>query len=761
MDFKMYHYRSLNILLIILFTGFVVMDVFPNKQSSKENEIKKLINTGKKYYERGEYSEALVQFLEAKDLIEEMGPKEQISFLDEMSEIYFNLALTYYAARDNERNREQCQEYLNLWLEKNPNKKIDELSYPKGFVEIFRQIRNKTQKPEEKVKLPVEKPEVKKPAAKTEQKKTGEKEKTTERKEKITPEKKPIIRKKAGEAEQPANKKKPPWLVIGGAVVAAGTVAAVLFLGGPSTGTIQVNSTPSGARVYLNGSDTGQVTNCTLSNIEKGSHTIKLVKEGYGDYQKSVTLKKGQTETVNADLTANTITVTSPSEGEMWFTGDEVEIKWNTGGGINLSRSEETIQTTVQSDSGIDILHYDSMRRMMKDIRFFSLSNQAHVFLEGDARTKNFMISKRTSSSFFSTAIKPPMHNRPNSILAHRHMMDNILLPEQVINRDRMQNSGKENLLLQTRNNSRQNIESDQPLAISNVIIELYLDSSLVKTISSSTPNDGSHTWTVPNDLTEAMNYKVRISCAVENEVYGESVEFEVIDITNKFHWVEVPAGWFKMGDNYNEGESDEKPVHNVYLNGYYVSKYEVTFEQYDIFCDATGRTKPDDEGWGRGQRPVIYVSWHDAKAFCDWLSDITGKDIHLTTEAQWEKAARGTDQRRYPWGNSDPNCDKANYYGCKSKTMPVGTYNGGVSPYGAYDMAGNVFEWCLDWYGSDYYSYSPSHNPQGPSSGSGRVRRGGSWNGNTDYLRSADRSVSSPPTCIRNYIGFRLCMEK
>jgi len=238
--------------------------------------------------------------------------------------------------------------------------------------------------------------------------------------------------------------------------------------------------------------------------------------------------------------------------------------------------------------------------------------------------------------------------------------------------------------------------------------------------------------------------------------------------------WVEIPSGSFQMGDNFNEGNSDERPVHSVYLDAYYISKYEVTFDQYDTFCEETGRNKPDDRGWGRGDRPVIYVDWNDAKDFCDWLSQKTGEDIHLPTEAQWEKAARGTDQRRYPWGNGEPNGNRVNFadintdFKWKDKsvndgykyTAPVGSYPAGKSPYGVHDMAGNVWEWCQDWYDSDYYDYSPSHNPQGPSSGSPRVTRGGSWYNNASPLRSAYR-YSFTPSLSNSSVGFRLCKEK
>ena len=240
-----------------------------------------------------------------------------------------------------------------------------------------------------------------------------------------------------------------------------------------------------------------------------------------------------------------------------------------------------------------------------------------------------------------------------------------------------------------------------------------------------------------------------------EEDQTDPNYDTEVLGI----EWIHIPAGEFLMGDNFNEGSSDERPVHAVYLDSYNISKYEVTFEQYDKFCEETFRNKPNDEGWGRGNRPVIYVNWDDAKAFCEWLSQKTGKNINLPTEAQWEKAARGTDQRRYPWGNSDPNCGIVNYNNCYGTTRPVGSYPTGVSPYGVHDMAGNVWEWCSDWYSSTYYSESPYNNPTGPSSGSYKIRRGGSWDNGANKVRCTYR-YPNPPSSGGRKLGFRLCRD-
>lgn len=225
---------------------------------------------------------------------------------------------------------------------------------------------------------------------------------------------------------------------------------------------------------------------------------------------------------------------------------------------------------------------------------------------------------------------------------------------------------------------------------------------------------------------------------------------------------VVVAAGEFMMGCNSKRDghcDRDERPYHAVYLDAFYIDRHEVKNADY-LECvknDACrpARTYPDFDG---PEQPVVGVSWDDAANYCRWA----GKS--LPTEAQWEKAARGTDGRVYPWGSSWCGCDCAiqeyrQSYGCgKDATWTVGSAARGASPYGALDMAGNVWEWVSDWYGAGYYSDSPKENPPGPASGEKRVKRGGGYANTRTYLRASDRSPS-PPSVASDSTGFRCAL--
>jgi len=197
-----------------------------------------------------------------------------------------------------------------------------------------------------------------------------------------------------------------------------------------------------------------------------------------------------------------------------------------------------------------------------------------------------------------------------------------------------------------------------------------------------------------------------------------------------------------------------EKPQHRVYLSGYWIYKYEVTIAQYKKYCLETGRRVPEAIRSKAGNYPVTNVTLYDAAGYAKWSGG------SLPTEAQWEKAARGVDARIFPWGNSwdSSKCNGGDANGAK-KVQPIGSYPTGASPYNCMDMAGNVSEWCADWY-SEEYSFRSVSNPKGAKTGSHRILRGGGCYLTVHHFnRCAARRGDLPGNSSRNY-GFRIVKQ-
>jgi formylglycine-generating enzyme required for sulfatase activity len=475
------------------------------------------------------------------------------------------------------------------------------------------------------------------------------------------------------------------------------------------------------------------------------------------------------------DAQIKTIGVISPSGGDIWYKGFEVDITWNSSALFLNSFGVNSIDEGIDSISGGLKGVSSFKRKVLKKDRFFKSSLESQDKLEERNRLKGGSLEKTKSQGQIKESSE--FRNRETTVPFREKELRKV------------QDSGikgvddiKISLSIHKKNHEKGMAQAED-ISDLYVRIELYKGGNLKRTITSSTENDGSYSWTVPHSLADGKDYKVRISSVEDSSVYAESGYIEIKKI---LEWIEIPAGWFKMGDDI--GLPYEKPVHNVYLDAYYISEYEVTHEQYIFFLNEVGVNSngsyqgkelvdindsdcaigyKDGEFYFKGSpvadtknTPLIEVTWYGGKEFCDWLSQETGEDIHLPTEAQWEKAARGTDQRRYPWGNSSPNNNLANYGNNVGKTMPVGSYPAGKSPYGVYDMAGNVSEWCQDWFDGNYYEYSPSHNPQGPSSGTYRLQRGGHWGTDAYNIRSTRRLSSVPFTSYGN-LGFRPAKEK
>ena len=232
-----------------------------------------------------------------------------------------------------------------------------------------------------------------------------------------------------------------------------------------------------------------------------------------------------------------------------------------------------------------------------------------------------------------------------------------------------------------------------------------------------------------------------------------------------------IPEGPFPMGVPHGDrdGGRDEYPRHDVFVNNFYIDKFELTNGRYLEFVKATKHRIPQNPKnatrnlWegdtiteSLADRPVVNVDWADAQAYCQWA----GK--RLPTEAEWEKAAKGTADRRFPWGNVEPTNKHLNFnqqWIGEKTLMPVGSYELGKSPFGVYDMAGNVWEWVNDWYDAKYYEKSPAKNPTGPETGTKRVLRGSGWQNETPTVRIFTR-VDSDPTIRNESTGFRCAMD-
>ena len=219
---------------------------------------------------------------------------------------------------------------------------------------------------------------------------------------------------------------------------------------------------------------------------------------------------------------------------------------------------------------------------------------------------------------------------------------------------------------------------------------------------------------------------------------------------------VTIPEGWFWMGsDNHYRWE---RPRHQVWLDAFAIAKFAVTRQEYAEFLADTPYPRPpcwNDPAFGCSEQPVVGVSWFAASAYCEWLSKQTGEIYRLPTEAEWEKACRGgLENAAYAWG--DESIETIEYFrGDWTSPRPVG--QGPRNGYGLFNMGDNVHEWCIDWYGEQYYAASPERNPSGPEDGSRRVSRGGSWRHQLKASRAAHRSSLPPGYAYTDY-GFRIC---
>ena len=468
-------------------------------------------------------------------------------------------------------------------------------------------------------------------------------------------------------------------------------------------GTLEINTQPEKCRIFIDSEDCG-FSPRIIESIPAGDRTIVLAKDGYVTASVELSIEKGKKLVLDKTL--------DPQMGSILLNIDED------------SRTVEPEKTSVYLDGN----YIGVMPRAGKILKI-----------------ENILIGRH------NLRVEHPDYETEEEIIEVRH-------------------HATEEANLKLKGKAGKILIASTPLRA-----QVYLDGTARgETPYSGSLSPGRHRVKVelPGYQLKEMEIEIR-----PNRPQSVSLELEALPPGQKAagegRMVFIPAGDFMMGCNEaydHQCENDEKPYHRVYLDVYYIDKYLVTVAEYEE-CVAAGKCGIPDRGgycnWGKDGRddhPVNCVDWHQADTYCHW------KGERLPTEAEWEKAARGTQGLIYPWGN-DFDCQNQgqdesrlkslSVLGGKDRdqfedTTPVSCFISGLSPYGLYDMAGNVWEWIRDWYGENYYQNSPSRNPQGPPLGTLRGIRGGSWyNSIPANFRSSNRNAEDSLS-RRAFIGFR-----
>ncbi len=533
----------------------------------------------------------------------------------------------------------------------------------------------------------------------------------------------------------------------------------------PKFGSIAVSSKPeNGADVLLDGKPTGQKTPCTLNEVSSGTHRVTLKMNMY--YDAWLDVEVSDSKTTPASLTMNpafgTLVIKTNPVADIYIN----DIK--TGNGEISERKTSgfyTVEARKEKHSP------DSKTIEVTDGQTFTVElnpkpNYGQIDISSNPPGADIFINGENKGTTPTTL---------RNILVGDYVLELRKNAFASITKNISIKHNETTEISETLQNGMQVTITSTPAGAT-----IEIDGTAAgKTPFSGNLSFGNHTIKLTNN-TKVLNENISITQGgktswsfdvSETKDFTETVSGVAIEM------VSIKGGTFTMGSPPSEADrGSDETQHRVTLSDFYMSKYEVTFEQYDAFCTATGRAKPSDEGWGRGKRPVIYVSWDDATAYCEWLSKQTGKTYRLPTEAEWEYACRAatstteatrsvevsvpfntgnclsTSQANYDGNYPYGSCSKGEF---RQKTLPVGSFS--AIAWGLYDMHGNVWEWCSDWYGD--YSKGTQTNPKGASSGSVHVRRGGSWNGSARNCRSAYRNYSYPSYSC-NFLGFRLVCE-
>ena len=566
----------------------------------------------------------------------------------------------------------------------------------------------------------------------------------------------------------------------------------------PNFGTVQVTTTPeSGAAVLLNGQETGKTTPCTLERVPAGQHTLSASLNMYATATQQFTMQAGETLplTVNLKPSFGEVSVNTNPKSDVYVNG---QLKGNGlwQGRLNPGiytfeakldkHATATEQRTVAIGERLELTLQPEPRYGTLNVVTNPMDATIRIAGKDYGTTpttlKNFLIGDYTVEL---------------SLPGYATAYEKVIITE-----------GETATVNATLQNRRQVTISSTPTGVN-----LSIDGQPAGT----TPFNGSltfgnHTLRIEQDGKQAEK-QVTISQTGGEFNFSLAFGFETFTETVNgvsFKMVAIKGGSFQMGSNI--GEPDEKPIHSVQLNDFYLEETEVTVTQFAAFVMATGYLTDAEKrvdnygsytwsknGWVKkegvtwlcdatGSRrlksgynhPVLHVSWNDASEYCKWLYRVTGKKYRLPTEAEWEFASgNGSKHTLFSWGDGHLISAKRKWanvaddaaqrkYGFPIiKTQPY--YEDGfaesstvaqfpANDFGIYDLAGNVWEWCNDWYNSDYYKSSEPNNPIGSLIGTDKVQRGGSWQVMEKFCRTANRGFA-PLSCRQGDLGFRLAL--
>ena len=510
----------------------------------------------------------------------------------------------------------------------------------------------------------------------------------------------------------------------------------------PNFGYINVSTSPEqGAKVFVDGIYIGE-SPIESDKLASGSHTVRVMKDMFKMKEQSFVVNDGQTTNATLNMSANFVNVTINTDADSDIYVDEeykAKGRW-TGRLSDGSHILEARKLNHRSST-------QTVELILGESKSFTL--EAPKPINGSCEINT---SPMSAEIYIDGKHYGQTPNYINEILIGTHelkleksgcatLTKTITIKEnETLSINEKLQTGKE-ITISTDQSGDKIYVDDNYIGTSPITSNISYGSHNIK--AERNGKEVSKTITVSQSGGEA-NIKLSFSSNETITVNGVS-----------FTMIKVEGGTFQMGATSEQGgdaDSDEKPVHSVTLSDYYIGETEVTQELWQ----AVMGSKPSK--FKGSQRPVERVSWKDCQEFITRLNQLTGKNFRLPTEAEWEYAARGgNNSQGYKYSGSNTIGNVA-WYDVNSNSQTHNVKTKSPNELGIYDMSGNVYEWCQDWYNSNYYSNSPQTNPTGPSSGFGRVSRGGSWYNGALYCRVSDRDGGNPDY-RGNYLGLRLCL--